>query len=63
MTIETNLQSRPVTLVLPVVANQLAGVNSEELGVYIEHSDGTKELVHGKLVTLNSDNQQESRLK
>ncbi|WP_340015565.1 S-layer homology domain-containing protein [Paenibacillus sp. FSL K6-1318] len=58
MTIETNLQSRPVTLVLPVVANQLAGVNSEELGVYIEHSDGTKELVHGKLVTLNSDNQQ-----
>ncbi|WP_186333837.1 S-layer homology domain-containing protein [Paenibacillus xylanexedens] len=58
MTIETNLQSRPVTLVLPIIANQLAGVNSEELGVYIEHSDGTKELVHGKLVTLNSDNQQ-----
>ncbi|MDR6726815.1 hypothetical protein J2W91_005339 [Paenibacillus amylolyticus] len=58
MTIETNLQSRPVTLVLPVEANQIAGVNSEELGVYIEHSDGTKELVHGKLVTINNDNQQ-----
>ncbi|HER2178005.1 TPA: S-layer homology domain-containing protein, partial [Streptococcus pyogenes] len=31
---------------------------SEELGVYIEHSDGTKELVHGKRVTLNGDHQQ-----
>lgn len=58
MTIETNLQSRPVTLVLPVEASQIAGVNSEELGVYIEHSDGAKELVHGKLVTINSNNQQ-----
>ncbi|MCM3175778.1 S-layer homology domain-containing protein [Paenibacillus sp. MER 99-2] len=58
MTIETNLQSRPVTLVLPVEASQIAGVNSEELGVYIEHSDGTKELVHGKLVTINNDDQQ-----
>ncbi|MFS0859093.1 S-layer homology domain-containing protein [Paenibacillus taichungensis] len=58
MTIETNLQSRPVTLILPLDANQVAGVKSEELGVYIEHSDGTKELVHGKRVTLNGDNQQ-----
>ncbi|MDR9748660.1 S-layer homology domain-containing protein [Paenibacillus taichungensis] len=58
MMIETNLQSRPVTLILPLDANQVAGVKSEELGVYIEHSDGTKELVHGKRVTLNGDNQQ-----
>lgn len=58
MTIETNLQSRPVTLILPLDANQVAGVKSEELGVYIEHSDGTKELVHGKRVTLNGDHQQ-----
>ncbi|PIH56221.1 S-layer homology domain-containing protein [Paenibacillus sp. LK1] len=58
MTIETNLQSRPVTLILPLDANQVAGVKSEELGVYIEHSDGTKELLHGKRVTLNGDNQQ-----
>ncbi|SHN79197.1 S-layer homology domain-containing protein [Paenibacillus sp. ov031] len=58
MTIETNLQSRPVTLILPLDANQVASVKSEELGVYIEHSDGTKELVHGKRVTLNGDHQQ-----
>ncbi|MCL6664240.1 MULTISPECIES: S-layer homology domain-containing protein [Paenibacillus] len=58
MTIQTNLQSRPVTLVLPIGANQLVGVKSEELGVYIEHSNGTKELVHGKLVNLDSNNQQ-----
>ncbi|PWW42012.1 MULTISPECIES: S-layer homology domain-containing protein [Paenibacillus] len=58
MTIETNLQSRPVTLILPLDANQVAGVKSEELGVYIEHSDGTKELVHGKKVTLNGNHQQ-----
>ena len=42
MTIETNLQSRPVTLVLPVDSKQLAGVNPADLGVYIEHSNGTK---------------------
>nr|WP_186323215.1 S-layer homology domain-containing protein [Paenibacillus xylanexedens] len=59
MTIETNLQSRPVTLVLPVDSKQLAGVNPADLGVYIEHSSGTKELVHGKLVTLNKDNNQQ----
>lgn len=58
MTIETNLQSRPVTLILPLDVNQVAGVKSEELGVYIEHSDGTKELVHGKRVTQNGNNQQ-----
>lgn len=58
MTIETNLQSRPVTLILPLDVNQVAGVKSEELGVYIEHSDGTKELVHGKRVTLNGNHQQ-----
>ncbi|WDQ34262.1 S-layer homology domain-containing protein [Paenibacillus marchantiae] len=58
MMIETNLQSRPVTLILPLDANQVASVKSEELGVYIEHSDGTKELVHGKRVTLNGDHQQ-----
>ncbi|MEK3826824.1 S-layer homology domain-containing protein [Paenibacillus sp. FSL K6-1558] len=59
MTIETNLQSRPVTLVLPVDSKQLAGVKPADLGVYIEHSNGTKELVHGKVVTLNKDNNQQ----
>ncbi|WP_434748136.1 S-layer homology domain-containing protein [Paenibacillus amylolyticus] len=59
MTIETNLQSRPVTLVLPVDSKQLTGVNPADLGVYIEHSNGTKELVHGKVVTLNKNNNQQ----
>ncbi|SCZ11037.1 S-layer homology domain-containing protein [Paenibacillus polysaccharolyticus] len=59
MTIETNLQSRPVTLVLPVDSKQLAGVKPADLGVYIEHSNGTKELVYGKVVTLNKDNNQQ----
>ncbi|MCM3136305.1 S-layer homology domain-containing protein [Paenibacillus polysaccharolyticus] len=59
MTIETNLQSRPVTLVLPVDSKQLVDVKPAELGVYIEHSNGIKELVHGKVVTLNKDNNQQ----
>ncbi|TCZ77853.1 hypothetical protein E0485_10295, partial [Paenibacillus albiflavus] len=49
MTIETNMQSRPVTLVLPlpedVTEDQLA-----DLGVFIEHSDGEKEVVQGEIV-------------
>ncbi|WP_434756388.1 DUF4073 domain-containing protein [Paenibacillus amylolyticus] len=55
--IETNMQSREVTLTLPLgnslpteaTARQQALNN---LAVYIEHSDGTKELVRGKLVKL-----------
>ncbi|MEK4438791.1 DUF4073 domain-containing protein [Paenibacillus sp. FSL K6-2862] len=56
--IETNMQSREVTLTLPLrdslptdaAARQKA---LDNLAIYIEHSDGTKELLQGKLVQLN----------
>ncbi|MDT9721847.1 S-layer homology domain-containing protein [Paenibacillus sp. ClWae2A] len=55
--IETNMQSREVTLTLPLrdslptdpAARQRA---LDNLAIYIEHSDGTKELIQGKLVQL-----------
>lgn len=56
--IETNMQSREVTLTLPLrdslptdaAARQKA---LDNLAIYIEHSDGTRELLQGKLVQLN----------
>lgn len=59
MTIETNISSRPVTLVLPLDGTKLPTNATEresflrELGVYIEHSDGTKEVVRGEVVTMD----------
>ncbi|WP_413406771.1 S-layer homology domain-containing protein [Paenibacillus amylolyticus] len=55
--IDTNMQSREVTLRLPLrdslptdpAARQQA---LDNLAIYIEHSDGTKELIQGKLVKL-----------
>ncbi|RPK26296.1 hypothetical protein EDO6_04851 [Paenibacillus xylanexedens] len=55
--IDTNMQSREVTLTLPLrdslptdpAARQQA---LDNLAIYIEHSDGTKELIQGKLVKL-----------
>ena len=55
--IDTNMQSREVTLTLPLrdslptdpTARQQA---LDNLAIYIEHSDGTKELIQGKLVQL-----------
>ncbi|MDG0790989.1 DUF4073 domain-containing protein [Cohnella ginsengisoli] len=58
MQIETNLQSREVSLFLPL-KNGLPTDAAERnrimnhLGVYAEHSDGTKELIQGKVVTMN----------
>ena len=55
--IDTNMQSREVTLTLPL-GNSLptdAAARQQildNLAVYIEHSDGTKELVQGTLVKL-----------
>jgi len=49
MTIETNLQSHPITLMLPLgdyPADRIAG-----LRIYIEHSDGTKEWLQGEPAT------------
>ncbi len=56
MTIETNMQNRPVTLTLPLPKN----ITQEQLGhlaVFIEHSDGTKEIVRGKVVDYQKDMQ------
>lgn len=50
ITIETNLQSRPVTLVLPLNSTSLTAGQLQALAVFIEHSDGTKELVKGEIV-------------
>ncbi|MCD9025805.1 S-layer homology domain-containing protein [Cohnella silvisoli] len=50
MTIETNMQSRRVTLVLPLNDVSLTEDQLKDLGIYIEHSDGTKELVKGEIV-------------
>lgn len=60
--IETNMQSHEVTLTLPLrdslptdpAARQQA---LDNLAVYIEHSDGTKELIQGKLVKLNDSSE------
>ncbi|MCP1187396.1 S-layer homology domain-containing protein [Paenibacillus sp. 1781tsa1] len=57
--IDTNMQSREVTLTLPLrdslptdpAARQQA---LDNLAIYIEHSDGTKELIQGKLVQLTN---------
>ncbi|MCD1259435.1 S-layer homology domain-containing protein [Paenibacillus athensensis] len=49
MAIETNLQSHPVTLTLPLgtyPAERIAGLH-----IYIEHSDGTKEWLQGEAAT------------
>ncbi|MGE7694313.1 InlB B-repeat-containing protein [Lysinibacillus sp. NPDC094177] len=49
MTIETNMQSRPVTLTFPLPSN-LTQDQKDNLAIFIEHSDGTKEVVRGKIV-------------
>jgi len=56
MTIETNMQSRPVTLVMPITgalpmnaADRQAVLDN--LVIFVEHSDGTKELIRGEVVT------------
>ncbi|MHA7578925.1 S-layer homology domain-containing protein [Paenibacillus vandeheii] len=60
--IETNMQSHEVTLTLPLrdslptdPAARQQGLDN--LAVYIEHSDGTKELIQGKLVKLSDSSE------
>ncbi len=50
MTIETNMQSRQVTLTIPLPENELTNDQLKDLGIFIEHSDGEKELVKGEIV-------------
>lgn len=59
MTIHTNMQSHRVTLTLPIddsgVENNQQENWLEDLVVFIEHSDGTKEVVRGKVVPYKSE--------
>lgn len=59
MEIETNMQSREVSIVLPLKSGLPTDPAERQkvldnLAVYIEHSDGTKELLQGKLVKMTS---------
>ncbi|MFJ7665151.1 cadherin domain-containing protein [Lysinibacillus sp. NPDC097162] len=54
MTIETNMQNRPVTLTLPLPKN-ITQEQLDNLAIFIEHSDGTKELLRGKVVDYQKD--------
>ncbi len=54
MKIETNIQNRPVTLTLPL-PNDLSQEQLHNLAIYIEHSDGTKELLRGTIVDSQKD--------
>ncbi|WP_025116895.1 InlB B-repeat-containing protein [Lysinibacillus fusiformis] len=54
MTIETNMQNRPVTLTLPLPKN-ITQEQLDNLVIFIEHSDGTKELLRGKVVDYQKD--------
>lgn len=65
MTIETNMQEREVKLVMPLF-NSLPTDSAERqdvldnLGIYIEHSDGSKEFLRGKVVKyLGTDGSEE----
>jgi len=52
--IHTNLQSKPITLTLPIDTDAWGETaDNEQAGVYIEHSDGTQELVRGEIVELD----------
>ncbi|OAB47378.1 S-layer homology domain-containing protein [Paenibacillus antarcticus] len=54
MTIETNLQSQKVTLVLPLGEVKLSKENLNNLGIFIEHSDGERELVKGEVIAYDA---------
>ncbi|TCJ03807.1 InlB B-repeat-containing protein [Cytobacillus praedii] len=60
MEIETNMQSREVSIVLPLKDSLPANAKEREkildnLGIYIEHSDGTKEVLQGKVVSYKNN--------
>ncbi|WP_416141305.1 S-layer homology domain-containing protein [Lysinibacillus capsici] len=47
ISIDTNLQNRQVTLLLPLPAN-LTSAQREDMMVYVEHSNGTVEIIRGR---------------
>jgi hypothetical protein len=52
--IHTNVQGRQIELVLPIRGVAISSA-SGRLGIYIEHSDGSTELIRGELVKLGAD--------
>jgi hypothetical protein len=62
VTIETNLQNYPIRLVLPLrdslLENNADRQNTvNNMAVFIEHSDGTKELIQGSLVSYSDESE------
>ncbi|MED3553004.1 hypothetical protein [Cytobacillus praedii] len=60
MEIETNMQSREVSIILPLKDSLPTDAKEKEkildnLGIYIEHSDGTKEVLQGKVVSYKNN--------
>jgi hypothetical protein len=53
VSIETNVKHEAVTVILPLKDVKLSESEWKNLGVYIEHSDGSKELLKGEVVTFN----------
>ena len=51
MKIETNMQNRAVEITLPLPTD-VTQEQLNHLAIFIEHSDGTKEIVRGQVVTL-----------
>ncbi|WP_391120138.1 InlB B-repeat-containing protein [Psychrobacillus sp. L3] len=56
MEIETNMQNRSVDLTLPLPTNATKE-QMDNLAIFIEHSDGTKEVIQGKLVEFDKGTQ------
>ncbi|RIX59394.1 S-layer homology domain-containing protein [Paenibacillus nanensis] len=54
MSIESSMQGRDVNVVLPLAGREFSEAELSDIGVYIEHSDGTKQLLKGVLVPYNS---------
>lgn len=59
MEIETNMQGRQVSIILPIKDTLPANANERQkflgnLAVYIEHSDGTKEMVQAKAISFKN---------
>ncbi|SFB37053.1 S-layer homology domain-containing protein [Cohnella sp. OV330] len=52
LTIDTNLQGHDVDVVLPL--GEAVGAGANQLGVYVEHSDGSTELKRGEIVDLGT---------
>lgn len=60
MEIETNMQNREVSIVLPLKDSLPTDTKEREkvlnnLAIFIEHSDGTKEVLRGKVISLKNN--------